>query len=127
MHVNAAEERNDVLQQPDLFDIVLEPRTPHGLREHGPVDQRIEHASECWQHGADRERQPVQRCPVCGDVRYSWGPAGPPQRRCWAFGHLWDGTAPADPVDAPAAVLEDPVVRAAIERLDGRVVRVRRR
>jgi hypothetical protein len=30
-------------------------------------------------------------------------------------------------VDAPAAVLEDPVIRAAIEKLDGRVVRVRRR
>jgi hypothetical protein len=29
-------------------------------------------------------------------------------------------------VDAPAAVLEDPVIRAAIEKLDGRVVRVRR-
>jgi hypothetical protein len=52
------------------------------------------------------------------------GPDGLPQRRCWACGHVWT---PGDgPADAAAAV-DDPVVQAAIERLDGRVVRVRLR
>jgi len=65
----------------------------------------------------------VLPCPACGDVRHSAGPEGPPQRRCWACGHVWLPAGEA----APTGALDDAAVRAAIESLDGRVVRVRRR
>jgi len=65
----------------------------------------------------------VLPCPACGDPRHGAGPEGPPQRRCWACGHVWR---PSDePIGARTAA-EDPAVRAAVERLDGRIVRVRR-
>jgi len=67
----------------------------------------------------------VLPCPACGDVRYSAGPAGPPQRRCWACGHVWQ-PAPDQAAELRAAAADHPVVRAAIERLDGRIVRIRR-
>ena len=75
--------------------------------------------------GGERRRRPaipVLPCPACGDVRHAAGPDGPPQRRCWACGNVW---LPGEAPPHTAAALNDPAVRAAIEKLDGRVVRVR--
>jgi hypothetical protein len=37
---------------------------------------------------------PAHPCPACGEVRFSAGPAGRPQRKCWGCDTVFDPTKP---------------------------------
>jgi hypothetical protein len=78
---------------------------------------------------------PVVRCPKCRSRAYEAGPNGLPQRRCWQCGWIWIAETPnagqsraqpttLSPTDRQR-ILEDPTIKAALEKLDGTIVSIR--
>ncbi len=96
------------------------------------VDGVLRHPTNVLKRGSVH---PIVRCPNCGTRAYEAGPNGLPQRKCWHCNWIWvpeqsdarHSGSPSRRESSPdmRQILEDPTIKAALEKLDGTIISIR--